>query len=87
MSYRTVTVMTTWQPGDPLYDTELSCRVTPVLSDPCPPGCWCHGLPNGGYAYRWTAGFPVLRFLPDGLSITGAETDDGHIYTYVRSAG
>ena len=78
-----VAAMTTWQqPGDPLYDYEPSCRVTPILSDPCPPGCWHYGAPVGGHAMRWKAGAPVLRFLPDGLSVTdcGPDTDDMMLY-------
>lgn len=66
-----------WQPGEPLYDTELPCHVPPVLSAACPPDCWCHTRTGchtrtvGGYAFRWTADLPVLRFLRDGLHVTG----------------
>jgi hypothetical protein len=73
-----------WHPGDPLYGVDVSFNITPVLSEPCPPGCWCHAVPVGGYAVRWTTDDPVLRFLPDGLHVTGRETDDD---IYVRSAG
>lgn len=67
---------TPWRSGDPLYAPDyVSYAGEAMLSDPCPPGCWHYALPVGGYAFRWTPAAPVLRFLRDGLNVTGWEPD------------
>lgn len=68
---------TDWRPGDPLYESEtMSYTFAPTLSEPCPPDCWHYAVPVGGYAMRWSADAPVLRFLRDGFTVTGFEPPD-----------
>jgi len=77
MSFPATEQAAQWRPGDPVHEGEgVSYAVEPVLSDCCPPGCWHHGLPVGGYAMRWNASVPVLQFLPwGGLHVTGCQSE------------
>jgi hypothetical protein len=81
-----------WEPGDPLYArphesdldhlsyTEGSVRVRPPthtrLYDPCPPLCWHYREGAYGNGMRWSPDWPILRFPPEGLCITGP----GYLY-------
>jgi hypothetical protein len=79
-----------WRPGMPLYRPQyVSYSYTPVPSDPCPPGCWHYAQGGGGgnSGMRWTEICPALRFLPDGLHVSGGPLqlfDETPIITIVR---
>lgn len=62
-----------WTPGDPIYQPEtVSYDITITRTyEACPPNCWHHHPDSYGHGMRWSPDWPLLRFLPDGLKVSG----------------
>jgi hypothetical protein len=70
-------LLTSWRPGDPIYEPDhLSYTEAARLYDPCPPLCWHYREGAYGNGMRWSPDWPILRFPPEGLCITGP----GYLY-------
>jgi hypothetical protein len=71
-------LLTDWEPGDPIYapDDPDHVSYTSRLYDPCPPLCWHRREGAYGNGMRWSPDWPILRFPPEGLCITGP----GYLY-------